>query len=240
MGLLNCFSADESEGSSDSEGSDDDWTPRPEELDIPWLPSLSHHILSLRRKDVVRDRKLKWVFSSSQGGRFHRLVKMCAKKVGTDTAFELFGKLGQATGVKEYKALIKVCIELARSGDEEVALEQIHRAFLYFSSMKEYGYELEEDTYGPFLAFLIDMAMVNEFYFFCDVIQSVNPSSSSKLGYYEMTLWIKVDDEEKIQELCNYIATKECGKEPGLRGLCFFFQGRLFIFLLILQDWLFF
>lgn len=200
------------------------------ELEIPWFPSISNHIISLRRKEVVRERKQKWVFKSTQVGRFNKLVAMCADKVGSDTAVDIFGKLGRETGVKEYNALIKVCIEKARSAtDEDEALEQIHRAFRFFKSMKDNGFQLEEETYGPFLAYLIDMAMVEEFHFFCGVIMDANPASSSKLGYYEMLLWIKVNNEEKIQELCNYILNEEGESKSCLQGLCFCFVGLLFL-----------
>ncbi|POO00467.1 Pentatricopeptide repeat [Trema orientale] len=188
------------------------------ELDVPWFPSLSQHSISLRRKEVVRERKQKWVFKSTQVGRFNKLVKMCAAKVGPNNAFDVFGKLGRETGVKEYNALIKVCIEKARStADEDVALEQIHRAFRFFKSMKENGFQLEEETYGPFLSYLIEMAMVEEFFFFCEVITDANPGSVSKLGYYEMLLWIKVNNEEKIQELCDYIISEEGESKSSLQ-----------------------
>ncbi|XP_062077813.1 pentatricopeptide repeat-containing protein At4g04790, mitochondrial-like isoform X2 [Humulus lupulus] len=188
------------------------------ELEIPWFPSISNGSISVHRKEVVRERKQKWVFKSTQVGRLNTLVKMCAEKVGSDIAVEVFGKLGRETGVKEYGALIKVCIEKARSTtDEEVALEQIHRAFRFFKSMKENGFPLEEETYGPFLAYLIDMAMVEEFNFFCEVITDANSSLSSKLGYYEMLLWIKVNNEEKIQEMCHYIVSKEGEAKANLQ-----------------------
>ena len=94
--------------------------------------------------------------------------------------------------------------------------------------MKDNGFPLEEETYGPFLAYLIDMAMVEEFFFFCDVIKDANPSSVSKLGYYEMLLWIKVDNEEKIQELCDFIVSEEGLNESSLQGLFFCFLGLRF------------
>ncbi|KAL5540025.1 hypothetical protein UlMin_043980 [Ulmus minor] len=187
-------------------------------LDIPWFPGISYNNISARRKEVTRERKQKWFFKSSQVNYFNRLVQMCADRIGTDAAFAIFGKLGRETGLKEYNALIKVCIEKARSSsDEEVTLEQIHRAFRLFEAMKEQGFQIEEGTYGPFFSFLVDMGLVQEFHFFCGVIQDGNPYSLSRLGYYEMLLYIKVDDKEKIQELCNHIVTGGEENPPSLK-----------------------
>lgn len=189
------------------------------ELCIPWFPSLAPSGISLHRKEVTRERKHKWFFKSTQVNRFNRLVNMCADKVGPGTAFGVFGKLGRETSVKEYNALLKVCIEMARSAeDEDAALEQIHRAYVFFKSMKEHGFQLEDETFGPFLGFLIEMDMVQEFFFFLGVIKDANPNAVSKLGYYEMLMWIKVDDEEKIQELINYIVTEEGESNSSLQG----------------------
>ena len=199
------------------------------DLGIPWFPSIAESGISLQRKEVTRERKQKWFFKSTQVNRFNQLVSMCAGKVGTGAAFGIFGKLGRDTSVKEYNALLRLCTEKARStNDEEVALQQIHRAFVFFKSMKENGLQLEAETYGPLLTYLIGMDMVQEFHFFCDIIKDANPKAVSKLGYYEMLLWIKVDDEEKIQELFNYIVTEEGEPNSSLRGL-FFFLLRLAI-----------
>ncbi|KAF4378051.1 hypothetical protein F8388_020687 [Cannabis sativa] len=214
------FAADAVESSPDQEIVGEKSLGR--ELEIPWFPSITNGRISVHRKEVVRERKQKWVYKCTQVGRFNTLVKMCADKVGSDIAVEIFGKLGRETGVKEYISLIKICIEKARSTtDEEVALEQIHRVFRFFKSMTEKGFPLEEETYGPFLAYLIDMAMVEEFHFFCEVITDANCISFSKLGYYEMLLWIKVNNEKKIQELCHYIVSKEGQAKSSLQGLSY-------------------
>ncbi|XP_059659603.1 pentatricopeptide repeat-containing protein At4g04790, mitochondrial-like isoform X2 [Cornus florida] len=187
-------------------------------LDIPWFSSLSHNNISLQRKEISRERKQKWVFKSSQTHRFGRLVRMCAEKLGTDATIQVFGKLGRETGIKEYNALIGLCVEKAkRSKDEEVSLQQAYKAFQLFKSMREQGFPLEEETYGPFLVYLIDMCMVEEFQFFCGVIRDENPNSLSRLAYYEMMLWIRVDNEDKIQELCNYIPATADGGKPNIR-----------------------
>ncbi|KAM1582839.1 hypothetical protein ACFX10_030524 [Malus domestica] len=185
---------------------------------LPFYPEVSHGAISLRRKEVTRERKQKWTFGSGQVNRFGRLVDMCANKLGTHTTLQVFGKLGRETGVKEYNSLIKICIERARSStDEDVGVEQFHMAYRIFKAMKEQGFPLEEETYGQLLAYLTDMGMIKEFQYFCGVIKAGNPSSVGRLGYYEMLLWISVDDEEKIKELSNYIVSDDAGKESNLQ-----------------------
>lgn len=212
------FSGGGSSNSPDLPGTEDEKSME-KALDLPWFPDLSRSVLSVRRKEITRERKQKWIFKSSQILRFGRLVNMCANRLGTHTTIQVFDKLGRESGVKEYNALIKICIERARSSaDEDVGLEQIHMAFQIFKSMKEQGFLLEEETYGQFLAYLVDMGMTEEFQFFCEVIKAENPSSVARLGYYEMLLWIRVDNEEKIQELCNYIVRDDGGTMPILLG----------------------
>ncbi|KAL0320763.1 UNVERIFIED_CONTAM: Pentatricopeptide repeat-containing protein, mitochondrial [Sesamum radiatum] len=161
-------------------------------LDFPWLARMSNINISLRRKEVSRERKQKWVFKNAQSSRFGRLVKMCARKLGPDATIEVFGKLGKETGVKEYNALIKVCIETARdTTDEDVSLEQIYKAYQILKLVRENGFKIEEETYGQFLMYLIDFGMVEEFFFFHELIKHENPDSLPRLAYYEMLLWIR-------------------------------------------------
>lgn len=177
-------------------------------LEIPWDKILSQNSITLRRKEISRNRKQKWVFKDTQSRRFERLVNMCAEKLGTDATINVFGKLGRETGVKEYNALIGLCIKKSKEvEDEEVTLEQIYKAYQLFKSMREEGFQLEEETYGQFLTFLIDMEMVEEFNFFCGVIRDENPNSLPRLAYYEMLLWVRLDDEDKIKEHCDFAAT---------------------------------
>ncbi|XP_022716955.1 pentatricopeptide repeat-containing protein At4g04790, mitochondrial-like isoform X1 [Durio zibethinus] len=193
-------------------------------LYIPWLSNLSNDNISPKQKEVSHERKQKWVFKKTQVNRFNQLIKMCGNKLGTKVTMEVFYKLGRETGLKEYNALIAVC--LARtSDDEDVALEHISEAFRTFKKMRERGFQVEEETYGPFLRYFIDMGMVEEFHFFCGPIKEGNPSSLSRLGYHEMLLWIRVNNEEKILGLCNYIAADNGEddfelKENYLSALC--------------------
>ncbi|XP_057473800.1 pentatricopeptide repeat-containing protein At4g04790, mitochondrial-like [Actinidia eriantha] len=194
-------------------------------LEIRWFSSMIHNNISLRRREVSRDRKQKWIFKSNQTHRFDRLVRKCAQKLGADATIQVFGKLGRETGVKEYNALIGLCIEKARkTQDEEVSLQQIYKAYQLFKLMREQGFQLEEESYGPFLICLIDMEMVEEFQYFCGVIQDENPKSLSRLAYYEMLLWIGVNNEVKIKELCDFAANDDDDKlnfkENYLLALC--------------------
>ncbi|KAI9079185.1 hypothetical protein K1719_038911 [Acacia pycnantha] len=186
-------------------------------LAVPWRLDPFGGSTSQRQKEKTRDRKKKWIFKHAQENRFERVVKFCADKLGAKATVEVLGKLGRETGVKEYNALIEVCINNARkTNDEEVAIEEMSKAFGLFRVMREQGYELQEKTYSPLLVYLIDMGMVEEFQLFSDVIEDENPSSVSRLGYYEMLLWLRVDDKEKIQDLCNSIAVNDGIDSSGL------------------------
>ncbi|XP_020534563.1 pentatricopeptide repeat-containing protein At4g21880, mitochondrial isoform X2 [Jatropha curcas] len=143
---------------------------------------------------------------------------MCGEKIGTDATVDVFGKLGRETGVKEYNALIKICIETARqSDDEDVVLQQISVAFRLLKLMKEQGFQMEEGSYGPCLMYFIDMGLVKEFNFFSELIKDGEPSPHSKFGYYEMLLYIKVNNNEKIEELCNHISNKSLNETINLQ-----------------------
>lgn len=205
-------------GLSDSIEEDDEYAESV--LDMPWFSSLSHSNISLRRKEVSRDRKQKWIFRSTQTHRFDRLVKMCGQKLGTDATIQVFGKLGRETGVKEFNALIGLCIVKAReTQNEDIWLQEISKAFKLLMLMREQGFQLEEGSYGPFLMLLIDMEMVEEFQFLCGAIRDGNSNSLSRFAYYEMLLWIRVNNEVKIQELCDFVATNDEGDETNFKGL---------------------
>ncbi|KAJ7981614.1 Pentatricopeptide repeat-containing protein [Quillaja saponaria] len=140
----------------------------------------------------------------------HGNISLRWKETGSRCYYSGVGKLGRETSVKEYNALIRICIDTARTtNDDEVALEQVGKAFHLFKSLREQGFQLEEETYRPLLLYLIDMGMVEEFHFFCGVINEENPNSVSRLAYYEMMLWLEVNNEEKIRGLCEYIAVSD-------------------------------
>ncbi|KAF5948787.1 hypothetical protein HYC85_014744 [Camellia sinensis] len=138
-------------------------------LEMPWFSIMSHNYISLHREEVSRDRKQKWVFQNTQNHGFDRQVRMCAQTLGADATIHVFGKLGRETRVKEYNALIGLCIEKARiTEDEQVSLQQIYKAYQLFL---EQGFRLEEETFGPFLIFLIDMEkLIDKIKELCDYI----------------------------------------------------------------------
>ncbi|XP_027342795.1 pentatricopeptide repeat-containing protein At4g04790, mitochondrial-like [Abrus precatorius] len=171
-----------------------------------WLSGISQSNVLIQWKEQSRKKKQKLVFELVQEKRFQKLIEICAKILGPEPTLELFGKVGREPGIKGYSALVEMCIDKAKgTDDEDIAIEAMGKVFHLFKSMSEQGLELEEQTYRPLLLYIIDMCMVEEFQFFCDVIENENPSSVTRLGYYEMMLWLRVNNEEKIQGLCNYI-----------------------------------
>lgn len=174
-------------------------------LGIPWFSNKSHSHPSQRRKEVSRERKQRYIFKNTESRRFTKLMRMCANKLGTESTLVIFGKLGRETGVREYNALIKVCIGNARlSNAEEDSLGYIHEAYQLIMSMRERGFQIDEDSYGPILMYTIDKGLIQEFKFFSKLIKDECPGSSCRMCYYETLLWIKVGYEDKIHELCNH------------------------------------
>jgi hypothetical protein len=191
----------------------------------PWLSNWKKNNIGIQRKEISYERKQKWIFKNSQVYRFDRLVDTCAFKLGTDATMDVFGMLGRETGLKEFNALMKMCIEQCRETDDEnVAKEQISEVLELFISMKEQGFPIEEETYGPFLMLLIDKGLVEEFYFFYGFIKDTNPREIARLGYYDLRFYIRVNDEKKIQELCNCICTDYGDENISLRGMYLLFD----------------
>nr|GMC76484.1 pentatricopeptide repeat-containing protein At4g04790, mitochondrial-like [Ipomoea batatas] len=176
-------------------------------LGVPWISNISYDNVSLYRKEVSRERKRKWTYKSSRRARLDCLTNLCAKQMGTDATILVLGKLGRETGLKEYNAIISLSVEKARKMDTvEESLEQLSNAYKYLQAIKERGFQLEEETYGPVLMFFIDFGMVPEFHFFCELIRDGNAGSLPKLAYYEMLLCIKTDNQDKIEELLYSLA----------------------------------
>ncbi|RWW26483.1 hypothetical protein GW17_00009136 [Ensete ventricosum] len=67
------------------------------------------------KKDVSRERKQKYIFKNTESRRFVELMKKCADKLGTKSTVEFFDRLGREMGVREYSALIGLCISKARN-----------------------------------------------------------------------------------------------------------------------------
>ncbi|KAK8464182.1 hypothetical protein PHAVU_011G140050 [Phaseolus vulgaris] len=187
-------------------------------VEIPWIPDMPHGKLSGKRKELGRERKLKWIFKYSGDVRFNRLIKFCADKLGTTNTVNVLGHLGRKTGVKEYNTLIRMCVQKARVTDDEyIALSEMSKAFHLFKLMRDCGFPLEEQTYDPLLRYIIDMGLVQEFQLFSDIIKAENPGSASRLGYYEMLLWLRVDNEEMIRDICEFITVDDREDTSALR-----------------------
>lgn len=199
------------------------------EFDMSWLPKMPSRVSPQHAHS--RERKQKFEFQIAQENRFHWLFEFSAKKLGIEATLDLFGKVGQKLGMKEYNASVEICVDKARGADDEdIALEEMGKVFCLFKSMREQGLELKEQTYRPLLLYIIDMCMVEEFQFFCHVIKDENPSSGTRLGYYEMMLWLRVNNEEKIQGLCNYITENDGEDTSDLRGRQIIFFSHMHFF----------
>jgi hypothetical protein len=171
------------------------------------------------RKEVAREKKKRYIFKNTETRRFTRLMRMCADKLGTESALEFFGRLGRETGIKEFNALIRVCLDKARDCEDiDSAVEHIFRAYRLFELMKDRGFQIEEDSYGPFLLYLVDVELLEEFEMFSAFFKDANPRSYSRIAYYEMLLLIRAQDEESIQELCRSV--EDCNEEAhyGIAG----------------------
>ncbi|KAI5387527.1 hypothetical protein KIW84_073580 [Lathyrus oleraceus] len=187
-------------------------------VEIPLILDFAHGDASIKRKEVARERKQKWIFKDTGGERSDRLIKICARKLGATPTVDMFGRLGRETGLKEYDSLIRLCIKKAKETDDEyIAIDELGKTYHLLKLMRECGLQLEEQTYRPLLEYIIDMGLVQEFQLFYDVIQAGNPSSISRLGYYEMLLWIRVNNEEMIRDICEYITVEDSRNTTSLR-----------------------
>ncbi|KAI3986599.1 hypothetical protein MKX01_014137 [Papaver californicum] len=197
-----------------------------QDLEIPWggigKPTNLYYVQS--RKVMARERKQKVVYKNTMHRRFADIVNLCKDKLSADDALGIFGKLGRDTGLKEYNAFIEVCINSAKkSFDEDESLQHIYNAYEILRAMKEHGVQIKETMYGPLLRYFVEMGMVEEFEFFSKFITEANPGAFSRIDYYEMLLWTKVGNEDKVQELCNSIEVDNVGgelTESYLLALC--------------------
>ncbi|GER56575.1 pentatricopeptide repeat-containing protein [Striga asiatica] len=185
------------------------------------LSKMTNDSISVQRKNIPRVRNHNWVYKNTHCNRFAKLVKMCGTMLGSEATIEIFGRLGTKTGLNEYNALIRICMEKARStNDEDVSLEQIYKAYQIFKLVKERGFKIEEEMYGQFLMYLVDYGMVDEFFFFHEIIRDKNLDSLPRLAYYEMLLWMRVKNEEKVQELLGSVTANEA-EEKSLFQECY-------------------
>lgn len=188
-------------------------------LDIPWFSNINP-LLSLRQKEVSRERKQKWIFKCTQDRRFQQLIKTCTQKIGAEAAMTVFQKLGRETGIKEYKALIDVCIQNAKDAhDDDVALQEVYRAYHLLGTMKEQGLGLDEATYGPLLRYMVEMGMENGFYLISELVNGNSAKSTLKFSYYEMLLYVRISNDGKIRQLCDEAITSDEKEKHDVIGM---------------------
>ncbi|CAL4890174.1 unnamed protein product [Urochloa decumbens] len=176
-------------------------------LDFEWFQSPpSRDPLMYWRREVAREKKKHYIFKNVESRRYTKLMQLCANKLGTESTIEFFGKLGRETGVKEFNSLIRLCLNKARAcTDIDSAIEYIFRAHRLLETMRDKGLRIEQDIYGPFLLYLVDMGLLEEFEMFTAFFKDANPECFTRIAYYEMLLCIRIQDEEKIQELCHSV-----------------------------------
>ncbi|KMZ57990.1 hypothetical protein ZOSMA_7G00190 [Zostera marina] len=180
-------------------------------LSVSWFSNASP-TLSQRRIQILKERKTKWVTRSKKTYHFNQLVKICAKKLGTESTFEVLNKLGRETGIKECNSLISLYIKEARnSNNEDDSSIQLQRVIMLFKYMCEKGFDLDENAYRPLLMYLIDKKMVHEFEILSEIISKENVKSISRIDYYSMLLSIRLGDESKIHS-----DVKECYNKNNL------------------------
>eukprot|EP01018_Ginkgo_biloba_P009189 Gb_41556 [translate_table: standard] len=193
-------------------------------LNIPWLseqPTTSkqdyHKIysapyrkqyesMSLRRKEQARERKKRRVLRNMQERRFGQLIKTYGKRLGAEVTLDILGKLGRENGVGEYTAMIELCIRKAEETmNEEDALKQVCTAFGFLDKMRERGLVPDKFSYKPLLAYVANRGMAEEFQYLVEQMKEDTVEFSEDLSYYEMILWIKAGNREKVLELCNAV-----------------------------------
>ncbi|CAL9226349.1 unnamed protein product, partial [Arabidopsis halleri] len=167
-------------------------------------------LLSSRLKQEPRYRKQTDHYKEKHSKIMKKMEEGFARKVGIENLFSVCAKMGKEVGVNEYNGMIKVCIHSARiSDDVEAALDHIRKAIEYLKEINKCGSIIGKGTFVPLLKFLVDMGMVEEFQISKDVIIEANLDALGQVGYYEMLLWIQVDDEIRIHELCRTIEDSE-------------------------------
>lgn len=192
----------------------------PERIIIPWAAT-SNSLVAECRKEISRERKLKWVYKNTKSRRFKLLARKCSQRFGSDSTLKVFSRLGRQATSSEFHELIGYLIAEARGcTDEETLVDKIYQVFELFKYMREKGFSLDEAAYGPFLKYLIERNMVEEFQFFCELIKEGNETCLACLGYYEMLFHIQVNNEEKIQQLLDSTIANKADGLSSIGGKC--------------------
>ncbi|RHN44094.1 putative pentatricopeptide [Medicago truncatula] len=179
-----------------------------------------HDDASMRQEELTIERKRSWIsredtIDHDEQKRFQFLLE----NLGLTTLVRMIHLHGPSIGFTGFNRLVKLLIEKARStGDKCILLEQLNLIRHLLQSMPVvFRFQLEEETYGPLLKYIIDMGAVDEFKMFSKLIKDHNHNSISRLGYYDMLMWIRVNDEEMIRDACEYITIEDRKRTSKLR-----------------------
>lgn len=170
-------------------------------------PRKQYGNISFHRREILRDRKKRRVIRVMQDRRFGELMKVYGKRLGPETTLDLLGKLGRENGVKEYTAMIELCVKKAEENpNEEEASKQICMAFGLLDKIRERGLFPERFSYKPLIAYVANKGMVEEFQFLVEQTREDNAElSEEELSYYKMVLWIKEGNRDEVLALCNLV-----------------------------------
>lgn len=170
-------------------------------------PRKQYENMSFRRRELLRDRKKRRVIRVMQDRRFGELLKVYGKRLGAEATLNLLGKLGRENGVKEYTAMIELCVKRAEENpNEEETSKQICMAFGLLDKMRECGLFPDRLSYKPLIAYVANKGMVEEFHCLVEQTREDNADmSEEELSYYEMVLWIKEGNRDEVLALCNLV-----------------------------------
>ncbi|GLJ21203.1 hypothetical protein SUGI_0388280 [Cryptomeria japonica] len=203
-------------------------------LNIPWFPLPIKHLpedyhktysppyripsdtTSSRRKELSRERKKKRVIKTMQKYRFGELIKTYGKMIGGEVNLDILGELGRESGLREYNAMIEVCVNKAKeTADEKGSLKQLNTASTVFERIREQGMQPDKFSYRPLFAYVANKGMAEEFY--CLVQQMEEDGVNiSDIGYFEMVLWIKDGNKDEVVGLCDQVLRSESDKGSAL------------------------
>lgn len=190
---------------------------------VAWITKEHPITLAQRAKEMSRFRKTLRMPQAKQDYRFSEVMTRVARKVGTVNTLEMLDRMGMKPTEQDFNALIGICVEKARHAvDDEEALDQIYKAYHLLRLMREKEMSLSEGSYGPCLAFLVDMEMEQDFLFFSKWIKFESPEAALRIRYYEMLFLIKVDDHERIRDLCDNV------EGPFVAGMLLGFLSHFF------------
>lgn len=169
-----------------------------------------------------------------QDRRFGELMKVYGKRLGAETTLDLLGKLGRENGVKEYTAMVELCVKKAEENpNEEEASRQICMALGLLDKIRECGLFPDRLSYKPLIAYLANKGMVEEFQCLVEQTREDNADlSEEELSYYEMVLWIKEGNRDEVLALCNLVL---CYSNKGSSNLRTLAAG--FLLALSENDW---